>query len=741
MRKKVDKKEMIKFSILFAVIFLFLSLTFQNCSQSVLFTDLSDIQVSSKNGTPYDGKQTVTYYRFIESYTCQGRPSALSYLEIQGLKVSLFENSNSQCSNSSTELTAENLDVSQHQNFVVGYEEGIFQLYTGTDKSIPADLIEVWCKETKKGEQPGLSNLEFITYYDSNKMFGSTNIYYSEKSVTKSLELSNTQRLIDINSISISLGETFSLTVHRDRPTAQKGLFESFYKININGQILTSEIACRLGGQVDPTVWPAVQFDNLNVDQVRLSQDKNSLVFLADSTLLGKNLYSLDVVSKQVKRLTSVGPLRRVSSFIEENEKYFFNADFGAQFAAELFSLDKSTLSLNRVSQELNSPYAENQFVTNDFKFIKSLNRIIYKDGSHENSTDVEQWLISARADGSEKKVISRKYTAADSGVQDFQIFESTQRVLYVGGDIMSPELNIVDADGGNHKNVVLPFESIHERINFKAKLIRPAQADYVFVKSVESRPSYVERLYFVSATGNELVRLPTDWSIESVSESGAFVLLSNRNSKLKKIFSSNSRTVEDLGEWLDLKFASFDSDFVGLRQHEGNQRVLQKVNSSTKLIEAACSFGKQEQLVFTQEKSGEIFVAAYKNIESKIELYKLQSDHCQLINSTVLVDKFINSIKEIIISPQNEFALVLASQKVWVSPVRSPTYLQSETVSSVIYLPLNGRASYKLSLASDRMSTIQDIIFTNNKSEFFILLGDLGGGGKKHLYFWRTPQ
>ena len=138
-------------------------------------------------------------------------------------------------------LPVSGLDISIYQRDVVGYVEGIFEIEKSAPGSIPANLVEVWCRDRKDSQ-----GIETITHYDRMLRQGVTRIHYSELGanglpVAKTISDFGVARVISGKTIWIRDKSGFELMVHRDQPASELGLFKGRLKASRGGVSIDRE--------------------------------------------------------------------------------------------------------------------------------------------------------------------------------------------------------------------------------------------------------------------------------------------------------------------------------------------------------------------------------------------------------------------------------------------------------------------------------------------------------------------
>jgi trimeric autotransporter adhesin len=247
-----------KFRLKALVCFLFLTVTFQNCSKVNFSSLLNESLTLQGNGGSYGGKLVGTFYRYLPGFTCESKETAKSFIEVTDASIRLTESTPQKCQASTRDLDRKEIDQSIYQSDLIGYQEGIFDGFQANDGSVPTDLVEVWCRD--RNDELGI---ETITHYDRTTQKSVNRIYYSKQLADGTYEGHlipdfSVSRVIISETVFRNSSRGFELRVHRDQPAPQLGLFKAHLEAEIEGQKVTRETYCRLGGALDPAVQPLV---------------------------------------------------------------------------------------------------------------------------------------------------------------------------------------------------------------------------------------------------------------------------------------------------------------------------------------------------------------------------------------------------------------------------------------------------------------------------------------------------
>lgn len=215
-------------------------LFYQNCSQvSFVGKEFTDAFKNRNNGSGYGGKPDGDFYRYVPGFKCEGKESFTKHVSIRSSLVTLTENRQAACAATTAPIDESAIDASIYQNEIVGYEDGIFEGSNQTPTSIPAKLVEVWCRDsaTQKG-------IESVTYFNRISKQAVNRLYYAKENpdgtfVNQLVADFPVGRVVDERSVVVRDGLGFELVVHRDQPAAQVGTFAAEMKATIDGQSIT----------------------------------------------------------------------------------------------------------------------------------------------------------------------------------------------------------------------------------------------------------------------------------------------------------------------------------------------------------------------------------------------------------------------------------------------------------------------------------------------------------------------
>lgn len=368
-------------------------LVYQNCTP-VNFQDSSSLlNPKLQNGDAYGGKPEGHFYRFVPDFTCEQKSSPTAALTITDSKIILSENKKLKCGANNSQLEPYLIDSSIYQQDVIGYEEGIFENLNSPPMAIPANLVEVWCKD--RDDEQGI---ETITHFDRQSSLAVTRIFYSDSDSVMEIPDFAVDRIASNKTVTVKAGENFDLIVHRDQPASRTGLFKAHMNVIIDGQKIQRDTACRLGGSVDPHVWPALEIVDFDVQLFKISPDGNHFAYASKTGTGINHFYSAEITGEKQKKITPA-LYSGISNFLfsPTSDYLVYSGDPNTTQIKELFRVQLDGSS----NQQIGDKYASYlQSVRDDFRISADGKWIVYKDGIQDKSEDVEAWLRSTPASG-----------------------------------------------------------------------------------------------------------------------------------------------------------------------------------------------------------------------------------------------------------------------------------------------------------------------------------------------------
>lgn len=454
----------------FLSLFVFITLlSFQNCSRVNFHpsTQESDFLKSENNGGYYTGKPLGIYYHYVPEFTCQSQVAPTSILEINDKSALLTENKLLQCGAVKKSLVLEDVDASIYQKEIIGYQERIFEGSASVPTSIPANLVEVWCKD--RNDELGI---ETILHYDRVKQIAVNRIYYSEINSNGKFQAAqipdfSVSRVITMNQVLVKDENGFELTVFRDQPSSQVGLFKATLKTLISGKSDVRETSCRLGGNIDVTLWPAKQIVDLSISTFKISPDQNTLAFNSNTITGVPLLYTINSDGTNMKQVSSnmvYSGVQNSSSYIGTNyqftpdSKYLvYSGDPRISMGHELFRVNIDGTNPIQLSPAITR---YEQSVGPDFVISKDGSTVIYRENIAGAPSPIVPALKSVSINGGIPNNISPPTTSI-FGLSSFLYFTNQNKVGFTfTGDDSILKLYSANIDGSGLTNISPPLAS-----------------------------------------------------------------------------------------------------------------------------------------------------------------------------------------------------------------------------------------------------------------------------------------
>lgn len=752
----------------------FLVISYQNCSQ-VGFIKISD-EASFKtnnNANGYSGKPEGTYYRFTPGFTCENQPAPTSSLLIGPSVTQLIENKLLLCGAIQQSLDPKLIDHSVYQNEVIGYQDGIYEGSSTTPSSIPANLVEVWCMDPSNEH-----NIETITHYDRTTKLAVNRIYYSELQsdgtyTKKTISDFSVARVITAQNIQIKDASGFELIVYRDQPAAQFGLFKANFKAVLNNRSYSKDTTCRLGGSFDAKIWPAQQIVDFNVQNWKFSPDHKYLAY-ASATATGiANLYSTQSNGAHHRQIapnmlaSGFGPGNEQGNYLfsPDSKKIIFSGDPRVAGQVELFQINTDGSSLTPLGHTLSMP---NQSTYNDFKLTSDGHQLIFKDGSEQDAGSQQKWLksISLDVDVTSVNPLSPPLSLGlDLGVGQFDISTSQNKVAFFSGSIY-PDLYVANLDGSNIKKLTPPSvstdltsTSIEKWIFSKIGLVQFINNGvYVLTSAQSSKIFPYTQFYAIATDGNGSVALPSGWApIKSLSTDDLLVLQNLSNTSLKKLFNLKTGMSTDIPSFLtahsvyELQQTRSIDDFslffnkeknllVGTILRPDQQMQTQSFDINNGTSSEICT-GLTADLIYIKELSANTYlILAYQSASQILEVYiKNKLSSCTKANSALVSASDINAFFQVTLSNDQQKLLVLMGHLDLQANSLAPA-TKGPSPQQLLYIPLNGKAAYKVNRSVFTASHIYDAAFLNDGTGV-IYFGDQITPGNNNVFLWKVPQ
>lgn len=733
--------------------------SFQNCQQmnfvgigSIESLGSSAIPVT-KNGEPYGGMTPGLYYHFIPNFACEGNSAPVSSLSIVGNQVTLTENKALKCGSSVTPLNSNLIDWSIYQNEIVGYREGIYQGLSSAPAAIPANLVEVWCRDANT-----TSGIETIMHFNNQTKAAVNRIYYGDSflpdfSVTRTLTRSE---------IVVSSPGLLSLHIHRNQPAPQLGLFMADIRVKINGANFDRITYCRLGGSLDPSVWPVKKITDLNsASDFKVSPDFNRLAYA--TTEIEASFILENIEGDQSKRLG--GPMNSLLSartagfqFSPDGNSLLFTSDFQSANYLGLFSQgigdggSMAPLSVNNSS--FNSDGIANDFqVTQDGKFVlfrePGANDLFHKGLNLYN-------LFSKATDSSIKTLLNPLVAPAlypDSpllSVSNFHLVKNANKVVYLCCQYLSVgsytgDLYSSDLLGQNILNIspILPKDFTLNPI------FADAGSDSVLVMASNSSNNLLLPIWFVvKLDGSGSFQLPPSNKVLINNNALAAVLVQGPESPTKLV-NLNSGAQFNIpspysfprggmpGSYNQQQFFTKDGSYftaLNVLNIEAIQPF--SVNTSSGQVSLLCSDQLTSKANLIERNGNQILIVTY---DLKSHLLKVWQSavggQCRLLNSAMSDDMTVDSIEDLVLSPDQNILMVRLGQD-----VANGIGGVNEQNSLLLYIPLNGQVPIRIDSPVYKGSLIYRAQFLKDANSI-LFWGSQIKLNENNIYRWSATQ
>ena len=665
---------------------LLLMVFFQNCQPAMRFTTLDAgavvAGIGGGNGDGYGGKPGGDFYRFTPDFTCEDKEAPVSMLAITESKTTYTENKRLMCGAVKTDLDSSLIDTSVYQNDIVGYLEGIFESKDAAPTSIPANLVEVWCRDSNDR-----SGIETITHYDRSSQLAVTRIHSAGPGTSVStIPDFNVSRVISPMLVTVTNGPDFTLKVYRDRPAAQMGLFQGSLEATVGGQKIKRETSCRLGGSLDAKVWPARQIVDMNITSLKVSPDRQSFGYLSNTGSPVTNLYSGTTLGTgQFKVNAPNTTAYSIFDFSPDSNSLIYWANQGSMTAPELYKVgrngaDPLQLEHSAVSDNINN--AKNGV----FQFSPDGSKVIYWDDPMAAQHTTNETLNSVSLSGGSPIVLSPPIQNFGN-YHAFAVSPSLNKVAFFMGtnsDLQNPNiLFISNLDGTGLFQVTIPYPSDGWAVTadpMDTPVQWSGQSPFVFVRSLRTSGGKTDILFSaIAADGSGVVSAPLNWLRVSSNLAGHIVLLASRdNPPAHKLMDLTT------GHFLDLPLIQpkfFSKDGASLVATESSTLVSIDVVSGTKTAlcpQAAPAISNLQDL-----GAGRWLITSWNEISGILGFYQSTSGQCVLKNSIPLSRPTLNNV---ILTPDLQKAVV----SVTIS-------LEGQNHYELFYVPLKGKMPYKI--------------------------------------------
>lgn len=730
------------------VLLMLVGILFQNCSRA-RFLSRSEKSVTTKNNAgAYGGKVSGTFYRFIPDFKCENRESFVASLEVQSSAVLLTENKRLLCGAVLRSFLPELIDSSIYQNEIVGYEEGIFEGNDTVPTAIPADLVEVWCKD--RGD---LLGIETVTHFDRTLQSAANKVYYSNQvlgqadSGPQSIASLSVSRVLTENRVLIRDGNQFQLTVFRDQPDTQQGLFKGQMEVEIQGQRFVRETSCRLGGLLDPKVWPARQIVDFNVSAFKTSPDLSRFAYSSASATGIPNLYTSDIsgfnqlqaAPNMLQKGIDVG-LNGNFHFTADSKHLIYSGDVNLPSVLELFKVAVDGTGATQLNDRLTH---SSQATEADFKLTDDGLSVVYRDGSQSAPGQTYgMWLKSVPLTGGTPLTLNGPFNQSYLGVKQFAVSASQRKVAYLCCEIYA-DLYSVNFDGTARQRITPAFPSADWHFRWNEPVLIPNGGSQAFIRAHHTNAisGVYSYLYAVSLDGSGSIQFPADMTLDQISGSGTTVLLKSITPNSSVAFESKlmnilTGTQFSISPTIEPFFAQDSRTLIG--QHRLGDGTLKAIAISTENGNSAelCPAAGGDDIQISEISQNDFLIVSIVKLTGIVNVFvKPNGLACRKVNSMPLTKTNLDSIQSVTLSSDNSTALITLAQTVLQSIPLPPR----QTQQVLYYVPLNGRPALIVNSPAFAGANIgYSLMLKESKTVLF--WGDQIRPGDYNIFNWTAP-
>lgn len=730
--KMMFKKRVQARGLLIVMMFALLVL-FQNCQPVLKFSGSDEFpfgtnginlsnnsEVSGGNGDGYGGKLRA-FYRFTPEFTCEGKEAPVASIAVTETSVTFTENKKLFCGAVTTELTPEQIERSIFQDDIIGYREGIFQSEKSAPSSIPANLVEVWCRDTADR-----SGIETITHYDRSTQLAVTRIHTAGAgSSTLTVSDFNVSRVISPMLVTVTDGQNFKLKVYRDRPAAQVGLFQGALEAVVNGQTVTRETSCRLGGSLDVKSWPSQEIVDLNIESFKYSADLQNYGFTSHTGATVTDLFSGNVFGKSQSKLnapTTSGGVRGFE-FTPDSTSLVYWANERLKDTYELFKIGRD--GTGYVQLEALASSNVNNAVNSKLEFSSDGSRLVYMDNpllaGNLNNETLNSVLL--RTGGS--TVLSPALPNA-SLFHFFAVSKSQNYVAFTFGTYAS-DLYISKLDGTGLFKAVIPYPndgwSLVTDITLNP-LEWSGASPYVFVRSLRTSGSFGDIMYSaIAADGSRVVSLPINWHRLFSDSTGSTVLLSNNLvSPAYRLMDLNTGALVDISSTSLPIFSNDGSSLIGTQVDVNGKAHAVAIDVRDGKSTAICPQVSLKTANYKELQDGTWLVATADDARDVFNFYASRNGLCVLRNSLPLSKPVIHGIY-----PMPDLKNLV------VHLATAETNLQQ-----LFFVPLDGRPPLRIDspvISGAKVTSVQ--VLSDSRS---VIYTGSQINAESHAFRWKAP-
>jgi len=720
---------------------------FQNCARAVFITETTG-DLFKNNGAGYGGKPNGEYYRYSPDFTCEGKKMFVTNISVTDSGVLLTENKKLACGAIQKNLDPNQMDTSVYQNEIIGYQDGIFEGASERPNGIPANLVEVWCRDTR--DQTGI---ETVTHFDRTTSLAVNRIYHASPNADGSLGHQlipdfPVSRVVSQTTVVVKDGKGFELTVHRDQPAPQLGLFIGQLNAVIEGKSIRRETYCRFGGSLDSTLWPAKQIVDVNVLYFKKSPDLNYFSFVSDTGAAPSraSLYSSTADgAQQIQVSLNLSPANDDFSYSKDSRKLLFMNDGLGSVTTSLGVLNLDGTAPIEATSETSQ--ASTYQITGDAKYL------VYNSAAIGNS-----WLKSLPLDGGPVVDIgaslSRQVvgdTRVDSiqriGSDRFEVSAVGNRLAFICCD-SKLELYTANADGTGLLKITPPMSDGFGLygVRFASSISDKVVAAYAWKGGVTSPMLY--ETFAVNVDGSGAVMIPDGWLWIQTSPSAEIGLIMRRPTP-----TTTERRLIHLKTGAEFPLPTFTANGAFSGSAEANQgsesffftqdstayvgHLLDPASGKNRLLSVSTANGTVSEICpgisssnIREIRPNTFAIVAADTALQVINVYlDSPTQSCRLVNSipTALTSSSVLATKP---SPDSQSLLV-----------KKQTKNADGTVNEdqLFLTPLNGKSAILINTPVFKTATIVNFDFLSD-SKSVIYIGDQIRPGEKNIFSWKAP-
>lgn len=730
-------------------------LAFHNCS----FSDLSGSGgLSSRpmtslessgggDGVPFGGKM---YFRYVPEFHCEGKISPLATIQVVGSEITYSQNDAFICELSKKQLTFGDLDISPFQSALMGYQEGIFEHFAKTPDDIPANLAEVWCQAT---ESP--SDFEVIVHYDRVSRSALTRVMYADGATGLPREIQDfpVSRVIQDRQVMVR-APGFVLDVDRDVAVAGRpGEFEGAFAAVIDGDGVTKKLRCRLGGELDPKLWPMRVVSAIPASgQVKVSsssQGPKKFALTSYALVDGKatsitdlnHLYVFSETPGSERRLDITGGTDthlgfRDFQFSPDGRFVYFRSDQADSHNFALYQLDTSNQTVRQLPGKGLSGAGTNAIFDGGL--------IVASDGTLVYLTEVSSWGFTRLGyipgtnplgepryiDGGQFAGTSAlySYSAVHKDIvyfratKDPSIFDLVAHNTVTGQSrVLLKESSLVGSGRGLEFGELLTL--------FKRTGIFPNLVTELFV--LHPKTGLLRK--FGGAPSSTASSPGWSWRHGGATDPGAPGWLLAADGTGSKIVRSDDEI--SLPDSFSINRSMFSRDKKYLWWEAPQQGGLFRTDAlGTGAAEPICDLPeKAKVLTIIQRLSNQAVALVYREDLALLQIFLLgggpQAD-CTYRTSMPLTISVLNGLLSAAVSPSGEIVVFTANIQ------------KGSTTNFMGYaVPLSGETPIASTAAGLIYSYSSQIVFANDSTKAFLIFRPQDGANSYHVQSWEMPR